>query len=183
MKRVIFSLQQAFKNRKGLKKIKTIKSLCNINVATLKSQGVEVLVLDYDGVLTVHNGLELSAHVTAWLKKAIDVFGQNIFILSNQPKPVRMAYFKENFPSVSFVVAKKKPYPEGMQAIIKRAKVAGEQIVLVDDRLLTGGLACVLAKCQCLLVTKPFHDFKHHFFYELLFTGLRIVERLLFFKF
>ena len=183
MNRILFSLQQAFKQRVGLKKIKTIKTICDIDALALKEQGVKVLALDYDGVLTVHNGLQLSGDVDAWLRKALEIFGDKVFVLSNQPKPERMAYFKKEFPSASFIVAKKKPYPDGLQVIIKQAGVYPEEVVLVDDRLLTGGLACVLAGCQCLLVTKPYQDFKNHFFYEVAFASLRIAERLLFFKF
>jgi uncharacterized protein len=224
MNRIVFSLQQAFKQRAGLKKIKTIKTICDIDVAELKEQGIKVLALDYDGVLTAHNGLQLSSDVDAWLRKALAVFGDKVFVLSNQPKPERMAYFKEQYPSITFVVAKKKPYPDGLQKIVGlvdprfrgdddgerggdesgsgddensckgdvsesqgeggvKISICAEEVVLVDDRLLTGGLACVLAGCQCLLVTKPYQDFKNHFFYEVAFASLRIAERLLFFKF
>lgn len=183
MNRILFSLQQAFKQRVGLKKIKTVNTICDVDAAALKAQGISTLVLDYDGVLTAHNGLGLSADIDSWLRKALEVFGDKVFVLSNQPKPERMDYFKEKFPSVTFVVAKKKPYPDGMQEIVRQANVLANEVVLVDDRLLTGGLACVLAQCQCLLVTKPYQDFKNHFLYEIAFASLRIVERLFFFKF
>lgn len=207
MNRILFSLQHAFKQRTGLKKIKTINTICDIDVLALKEQGIKVLTLDYDGVMTVHNGLRLSSDVDAWLRKALEIFGDKVFVLSNQPKPERMDYFKEQYPGVTFVVAKKKPYPDGLQKIVglvdprlrgddhsggtgdessskgeEEIPIFPEEVVLVDDRLLTGGLACVLAGCQCLLVTKPYQDFKNHFFYEFLFAGLRIFERLLFIR-
>ena len=181
MKRITYAIKHALHNCKNLKSIKTINHITDVDLHALKDTGIDVLVLDYDGVLTAHNGLQLSEEVDAWLKQAIAIFGDKVFVLSNQPKPKRIAYFQEYYPSVHFITAKKKPYPDGLLTIAEQADVAVNKLLLVDDRLLTGGLACVLAGCQCFLVIRPFQDFKHHFLYEVMFACLRKIERLIFF--
>ena len=76
---------------------------------------------------------------------------------------------KENFPDITFVYAqRKKPYPDGLQQIINITQADPKTIALIDDRLLTGGLATCLAGTHMIYINKPLQNFQHRFFAEFL---------------
>ncbi len=138
-----------------------------------------MLVLDFDGVLAPHGALAPLPEVEEFLVKACQHSTNGVYILSNKPMMERIDYFAQHFPSIKFIIAKKKPYPNGLQEITFKAKVKPEELVLVDDRLLTGGLAAILAGTQFLYVRKPFIDYRAKPFKEVCFQCLRLLERLL----
>ena len=138
-----------------------------------------IIALDYDGVLAPHGVDELSPDIQQWLTQIISDFGADkIFILSNKPKTSRRAYFRTIFPDVRFVTGiKKKPYPDGLLAIKAMANCKESAIVLLDDRLLTGGLATCLAGTKFIFIRKPLVSLGHNFCAELFFVALRFFER------
>ena len=84
---------------------------------------------------------------------------------------------------ISKIIAgiKKKPYPDGLNAIIKDAKVKPNEVVLVDDRLLTGVLASLNAKTKIIYITDPRENlFSVFFLQECFFATLRFLEKRLF---
>ena len=185
LKRIIFSLQQLHHHHKALAKIKRNtprhNQLHNLSPATLKQQGVRVLVLDFDGVLAAHGELQPTQELHPWLHDAIKQFGsEQIFILSNKPLPSRIAYFKQHFPGVRYISAvKKKPYPEGLEKIITLTKQTPEALRLVDDRLLTGGLAACIAKVPLIYINHPYVNLSKRPIQELFFMSLRFIERII----
>jgi|APSaa5957512535_1039671.scaffolds.fasta_scaffold81313_1 uncharacterized protein len=183
MSRFIYSIQQAFKYRQALINIKdrgmAIKKLIDINQAWLDEQNVQTLVLDFDGVMATH-GEELPCEeVVQWLNALSNTMPQkNIYILSNKPTLLRKQYFQEHYPEITFVAGvRKKPYPDGMNAVAELSKVSPEYIALVDDRLLTGCLACVIAGAKPIWVTEPYTNVKKHPVPETFFKVLRWMDR------
>ena len=114
-----------------------------------------------------------------WLIHVISEFGaEKIFILSNKPKTSRCAYFRTVFPNIRFVTGiRKKPYPDGLMAIKNMANCTLTDIVLLDDRLLTGGLATCLAGTKFIYINKPLVSLAHNFIAEIFFIALRSLER------
>ena len=180
LKRIIFSIKEAFKNRHSLKSLPFERSILAIDWQALYQSGIRVIVLDFDGVLAEDNALRIRDELFPVLNRVRDVFGERIYILSNKPKEERQAFFALNFTYIHFILAKKKPYPEGLLEIIRRENVAPQEVMLIDDRLLTGGLAAILAKTRCVIIEKPYMCFAKNWFREFFFLSLRVVERLLF---
>lgn len=179
-----YSLQQTWRFRKQLQQYMLNPSLqldylYNLTAADLNSRGVKVLALDYDAVLAAHGEPSIRPEIAQWLS----IFSQNhnsepIYILSNKPTIERQIFFKQHFPAIIFIRAKrKKPYPDGLQEIIHDAKVQPNQVLLVDDRLCTGILATAIAGTQALWITQPYVDLRARPLEELWFVFLRWLEK------
>ena len=184
LSRIIFSLTHAWQERLALRRYKTDPSrqcaqVIGLNAAQFKTLGAKVLVLDFDGVLSPHGAITPLPEVTTWLKQLVKQFPQKqIYILSNKPLPQRKAWFEEHFPLIHFVSGiRKKPYPDGLQHIIQASGARPSEVWLIDDRLFTGMLACILSGTRGIWVTQPYKDFGLHALPELFFTCLRTLEK------
>ena len=148
----------------------------NITVDTL--QKVQVLVLDFDGVLAPHGALAPLPEVQVWLTDFIKTCEIPVYILSNKPNSQRAAWFAQHYPAITFVAGvRKKPYPDGLHKIADMTKVPLSQILLVDDRLATGILATKIAGCQSLLIMHPYQNRQAHPLKEKFFAFLRAAEQ------
>ena len=182
MKRIFFAILQGFRHRHALSQIRHhgYGSIYTLDLAALKNKGIDYLVFDFDGVLSGHGEAIPQKNTLLILQKSLDIFGKkNIFILTNKPLPSREQFFKDHFPDITFVYAKrKKPYPDGLQQIIEITQADAKKIALIDDRLLTGGLATCLADTNMIYINKPLQNFGHRFFAECFFMILRTIEKL-----
>mgnify|MGYP001974517803 CR=1 FL=1 len=89
-----------------------------------------------------------------------------------------MEYFQKHYPHIRFISGvAKKPYPDGLQKVIAIADCKPESVVLIDDRLLTGCRACIIAGCYPILITKPFVDYENYSTSEKFFNFLRKWEQ------
>ncbi len=174
LKRIYFSLIMTYKYRAVLldiyRRSPSKVQLNQISPSALKQQGIEILALDFDGVLAAHGKTYPNQELDNWLNESIKLFGaKNIFILSNKPMQKRIAYFKSY--GIDFITeVKKKPYPDGLNKIIALTGKNNQKIMLFDDRLLTGCLAACIAKIPVTYISKP---------YKLtpFFISLRFLER------
>jgi len=139
----------------------------------------KVWVLDFDGVLAAHGELKAHAEVEIWLDQCVDCWGaEQIFILSNKPIPARLHYFEQRYPSIHFVInVAKKPYPDGLQTISRQTGLAISQLVLLDDRLLTGILAACIAGAQAIYISRAYTNKSKRPIKEAFFALLRYLER------
>ena len=149
--------------------------------ADLKALGITALALDFDGVLAHHGADRPREDTRAWLERAVEVFGAGrIAILSNKPTGERLAWFAVHVPGLRFVAGvRKKPFPDGL---IKTGELMGipvAEILMVDDRLLTGCLAAIVAGARPYWINRPFISLSHRPAAELVFMLLRRLERLL----
>ena len=183
IKRLYFSWRMLRQNRNMLAEIYRNSpgnyQLSKVSPTLLKQQGVMVLVLDFDGVLAADDEPEPSPELYNWLGECIRTFGpKQVFILTNKPLPSRIAYFQRHFAGVRYVVdVKKKPYPDGLQKIMALTGQPSEALRLVDDRLLTGGLAACIANVPLIYITRPYISLSQRPLPELFFMTLRFLER------
>lgn len=183
IKRAIFTLSQMVQQRDSLKRYKQnpamqIKSVLALDPGVLKSeQGIRAMVIDFDGVLAAHGEIQSNPEFDNWLNLCIQTFGLgHVFILSNKPLESREAYFREHFPGIVFMRSKKKPYPDGLAKIIEITQLKPEELLVVDDRLLTGILAAILVKAQARYLVSPLANFSKRPFVEWFFMCLRKIE-------
>lgn len=158
-------------------------SLLLLDPERLKKQNTIALILDFDGVLAYEGDLHPLPEIIEWLDKAIEIFGsKKIFILSNNPLPQRKLFFEKYFNNnIIFITAKPKPSTEGIEMAYKildsDLKFNKSQILLIDDRLLTGILAAKIFGVSCCLIRKPYVNLKHKVLKEIFFILLRLIER------
>jgi predicted HAD superfamily phosphohydrolase YqeG len=155
-------------------------SILSIDPAELKGRGASALALDFDGVLAGHGFPAPLPEAVVWLQRCETVFGgDNIFILSNKPTEGRRQWFADHFPAMRFISGvRKKPYPDGLVNTGALAGVPLSAIMMVDDRLLTGCLAALVAGARSCYIRRPYVSFRHRPAAELFFGLLRAGERL-----
>ena len=155
-------------------------SILTIDPAGLKAQGIAALALDFDGVLAHHGAPVPLPEAIEWMKRCEAAFGgDRVFILSNKPTDERRRWFAEHFPAMRFIAGvRKKPYPDGLNKTGELAGVPLSSIMMVDDRLLTGCLAALVAGARPCYIRRPYFSFHHRPVAELIFWKLRILERL-----
>ena len=154
--------------------------ILTLDPAALRSSGITVLALDFDGVLAGHGFPAPLPEAVAWMQRCEEVFGgDRIFILSNKPTEGRRQWFAEQFPLMRFIAGvRKKPYPDGLVKTAELAGVPSSSILMVDDRLLTGCLAALAAGARPCYIRHPYVAFSHRPVAELFFGLLRRTERL-----
>jgi predicted HAD superfamily phosphohydrolase YqeG len=155
-------------------------SILELDPRALFSSGVVALALDFDGVLAHHGAPVPLPEAVAWMRRCEAIFGGNrIFILSNKPTEGRRRWFAEQFPGMRFISGvRKKPYPDGLNKTGELAGVPLSSIMMVDDRLLTGCLAALVAGARPCYIRRPYARFTNRTFAELFFWSLRGMERL-----
>jgi predicted HAD superfamily phosphohydrolase YqeG len=179
---LFYTLSAAWTYRDALRTAaRTQQSLLGeIPFQQLKQQGVTTIVFDFDGVLASHKKQMPEDAGIACLNLAREHFDR-LYILSNKPTPARQAYFKRYYPDITFITAvRKKPYPDGLLAIAKQENTALSTVCLVDDRLLTGVLASLVAGTRIVYITDPLIDREYRPFHEWVFQCIRKTERALF---
>lgn len=156
------------------------RAVTEIDCLSLCDEGVEVLVLDFDGVLVAHgkNAVDRT-DVDRWLRQAISVFGdRRVFILSNNPSIERKLSLESQYPGVVFVVpARKKPFTDGLEWVRGETGACYQRMLMIDDRLLTGVLSAVLHQSRAVYITEPYADFDHSWIYEIGMRAVRKIER------
>lgn len=149
-----------------------------MDLQALSNKGIRVLILDFDGVLAPHAEVRPLPEVNKQLQEAQALF--QVFILSNRPCPKRIALLKAAYPKIqSVVVNEKKPYPAGFQYVKKHSHCSPNQILMVDDRLLTGVLMAVSQSAPACWINQPYQDFRKRPFQEAFFAGLRWLDKIL----
>lgn len=180
--RIIYAIRMGWLHRPALKRYQQlsglqIETVLQIDPKTLKSEGIEVLALDFDGVLASYGEETLDPKLSSWLNSCVAEFGhQKVFVLSNKPSLERIQLFSNH--QIGFIHGKKKkPYPDGLEEILKKTGTSPHRLMLMDDRLLTGILAAEIAGVKAKWVTKPFIDIQKHPAPEIFFIVLRKIER------
>jgi len=185
--RMVYAVFQAWQHRKALHTLSRdpqchCAHVTQITAALLSHKGIAGIVLDFDGVLAPYGDLVPLPQVVTWLEQLVQSFPQDhIFILSNKPMPERQTWFAQHFPHIHFISGvRKKPYPDGLQYIVKKFSLPAKSLVLVDDRLLTGMLATVIARSQGIWITQAYSRLCIKEPKELLFFMLRAMEKWVF---
>ncbi len=177
-----FSL--GFRHRRELRRLLDCtphnSGIMELDPETLRSSGVTALAIDFDGVLAGHGLPAPLLEAVAWMKRCEAVFGGGqIFILSNKPTEARKEWFAEHFPAIRFIAGvRKKPYPDGLNKTGELAGVPLSSIMMIDDRLLTGCLAALVAGARPCYIRRPYVAYDFRPVAELFFLLLRAGERL-----
>lgn len=175
--RILYSLYNSIKYRKDLLDVINKNSLVSVFQINNTSQSA-ILALDFDGVLAPHGYGEPVDATLHWLKEIIaNGRYKRVYIYSNKPTEARRSFFAELSPEIRFVSNQtKKPYPDGLKHIAEMEGASLSDIVMVDDRLLTGILAAIIAGTSKILISHPLKDYRFNAVSEIFFTILRFSE-------
>lgn len=179
--RTTYSICKAIIHRNELSRrasCESVEFITDINSLMLSNKQIKVLALDFDGVLAPHGYHEPIPAVKQWLGVVIrkGLF-KRIYIYSNKPIETRKKYFAINFPEVKFTSEyRKKPYPDGLYEISRLEEIHTREIAIVDDRLMTGILAAIIAGSKSVFVRKPLIDYSKNTIKEVFFATLRFIE-------
>lgn len=181
---IISGFSLGYRNRRELARVLDTtphdRSILTLDPENLHADGIKVLALDFDGVLSPHGFAAPIPQAEEWLTRCVTVFGgDRLFILSNKPTKARKDWFEQRFPAIRFISGvRKKPSPDGLKKIGELSRVPLPSILMVDDRLLTGCLAALNAGARPCYIRKPFASFAHNTVAEAFFMLLRHAERL-----
>lgn len=186
IKRIIYTFIQACRYYSKLKDVIHINQITDLNPTFCTQHHIRVLALDFDGVLASHGKEQPNPPIIKWLTD-VTQYNPNLHvcIYSNKPNHTRITYFKTHFPNMPVIIAnKKKPYPDGFHAIQKYygTPLQYNEIALVDDRLLTGVLGCLIIGAIPIHISKPFTDYQYAPWRERFFNFLRKTENFFFYR-
>ncbi|MCX7123807.1 MAG: HAD hydrolase-like protein [Gammaproteobacteria bacterium] len=178
-----YTLIQSFKYRKKLALYLNpndqLNQVSSLTATDLNNMQIKALALDFDGVLAPHGDIAPLTAIELWLKNLSNDWKGQIFILSNKPFQEREHYFKTYFPEIQFIKnVAKKPYPDGLNKITLLAQCESQEVLMIDDRLLTGMLAASISGTKGLLLNPALKKPGLHP-HELFFALLRRLDRFL----
>jgi predicted HAD superfamily phosphohydrolase YqeG len=166
----------SFKNY--LKKSLEINSILDVDLNFCQKHKIQGLIFDFDGVLNTDKSLLITLTYEKHFTYLLDHLP--IAIYSNAHFPARKKAMLERFPKLTWLdIPPKKPSPLRLDEIAHIWSLKPENLLMIDDRLLTGGLCAFRAGTQFAYLTTPLTSYKKHFFREIFFTILRKVEPLL----
>lgn len=185
IKRMRYAISHGLQYRKQLYQYLVDPTVSVYSVLALtpdyfQSKKIQYIALDFDGVLANHGETEPLQAVEDWLKKITQIIPESHFaLLSNKPFSERLTYFQTHFPQMVIISGvAKKPYPEGLNKLIDYFHCEKSELVLVDDRLLTGMLAVCLAGTQGVYIREAYKNIRKRPLAEGFFMLLRKIERL-----
>ena len=183
IRRFASALSLGFRHGRGLAESVrcglTLASVLELDPAEFARLDIQVLALDFDGVLAAHGQDRPLAQLEGWIEGCVKTLGANrVFLLSNRDCTARNRYLSERFPGLAVLsTSSRKPDPGGLHEIVRLSGCAPASVALLDDRLLTGGLAARAAGCRFVYVETACADFRARPIRESWFFLLRYGER------
>lgn len=113
---------------------------------SLKKMGAQAVILDHDGVLGPIRSKTPDGMGEKLIHDLVEVFGVGkVFILSNtkSQRESRRDMYGDRYKNVTYLLAMRKPHPEGLNMASALSGVPCAKIAVVDDGILTGGLMAV----------------------------------------
>ena len=128
-----------------LKAALILQGVASIDEVWLQEQGIKGIVFDYDGVLVAHDRITISNEIHDQVIKLYR-HGYHLAVLSNNSKAKRTTYWLERHPYAPWLRPHyKKPSPEGLEIFMQNFNLKPQEVLMIDDRLWTGGLAAYRA--------------------------------------
>ncbi|MEK7431819.1 MAG: YqeG family HAD IIIA-type phosphatase [Cyanobacteriota bacterium] len=136
---------------KYLKPDKTFRSVDEINLDDLKTEGIRGIILDLDDTLIPSDKKTPKEKINKWVKKAKKDF--SLFVVSNNSRTEYVKKFCEKF-DIPFVAQASKPRGKFLEKAMLHMKLKKKEVIIVGDRVTTDILAGKLFGIKAFLV-KP----------------------------
>lgn len=112
-----------------------VKTLCQIDLESLKAQGISGIIFDLDNTIVPWNSGEMNPDIIFWLKKVQDM-GFKVSLVSNNHKRKRVRDIALMF-DIPFVVGAFKPAKTGFREALDSMSLTAEQVAVVGDQMFT----------------------------------------------
>ena len=136
-----------------------IKSIYDIDLDELKSQGVKAMLFDLDSTIMASKSAKYTDEMYQWLKVVQENFFMAVVSNNNNPEYIEKVKKISHFPLL-FGACKPKTGP--VREFLKKHNVNAKDCVIVGDRPLTDILCGKILGCETILVdsitadTEPF---------------------------
>ena len=128
--------------------------ITDISPAFLQSQGITLLMLDFDNTIVPYTTSTPTAEMTRWLEK-MQASPVRLCVVSNSHKD-RVRIFCEKY-HITCITHAKKPFSKGIQACLKQFNADSGECALAGDQIFTDTLGANLAGVTPILV-KAIHN-------------------------
>ena len=126
-----------------------IKSIYDINLDELKSQGIKGMLFDLDSTLMASKSGKYSEEILNWLQKVKTLFFMAVISNNKNPEYIKKVEAISDFP---ILFDAKKPRTQSSVNFLKKHNINPKDCVLVGDRPLTDILCGKLMGCKTILV-------------------------------
>ena len=124
-------------------------SVTDISPAFLKSQGISLLMLDFDNTIVPYTTSEPTPQMTQWLEtmQASDI---TLCVVSNSRKD-RVKTFCRQY-GIPCITHAKKPFTRGIRQCLEKFSIAPDRCALAGDQIFTDTLGANFAGVSPILV-------------------------------
>lgn len=132
-----------------------VTSVHEIDLDSLKEQGIKLIICDLDNTLVPHFTKFPTSRVREFVDKTRER-GFEFVLVSNNTKK-RVSFFAEKLGLENYISNAKKPFPSAINKTIKKMGVKPQETVIIGDMIITDTLAANFVHTESILV-QPLMD-------------------------
>ena len=136
-------------------------ALTDLTPDYLESQGIRLLMLDFDNTIVPYTTNDPTPEMEAWLQKMLDSPIQLCVVSNSKRDRVKIFCAARNIPCITHA---KKPFSKGIRQCLAQFGIAPSQCALVGDQIYTDTLGANCAGVRSILV-RAIHN--HNFWLKL----------------
>ena len=127
-----------------------VGTLLELSAEALRTQGIRLLMLDFDNTIVPYTTDEPTPEIDAWLKEML-LSGIHICVVSNSKRDRVPAFCR--FRGIDCITHAKKPFSKGIRACMEKYDLLPSQCALAGDQIFTDTLGANCAGVTSILVT------------------------------
>ncbi len=127
-----------------------LTSIKEIDLDSLKEQGIKLIICDLDNTLVPHFTKFPTKQAVDFVKEVKEK-GLKFILVSNNTKK-RVSFFSEKLGLDDYIASAKKPFPWAIRRAIKRMGVKAHETVIIGDMIITDTLAANWIHTESILV-------------------------------
>ncbi len=132
-----------------------VTSVHEIDLDSLKEQGIKLIICDLDNTLVPH----FTKFPTMQVRKFVDEVKRRgfKFVLVSNNTSKRVSFFAEKLEISDYIANAKKPFPSAIKKTIEKIDVKPQETVIIGDMIITDTLAANFVHTESILV-QPLMD-------------------------
>lgn len=127
-----------------------VTSVKEIDLESLKEQGIKLIICDLDNTLVPHFTKFPTKQAIEFVKEVKEVGFDFVLVSNNTSK--RVSFFAEKLNLDNYISNAKKPFPKVIKKSIEKMNVSPQETVIIGDMLITDTLAANFVHAESILV-------------------------------
>lgn len=127
-----------------------VSSIQEIDLESLKDQGIKLIICDLDNTLVPHFTKFPSKNAKEFVEEVKEKGFEFILISNNTEK--RVSFFAEKLGLTSYIANAKKPFPKAMKKTIDKFGFKSQETVVIGDMIITDMLSANFIHVESILV-------------------------------